>query len=320
MENKYTGKAGKIPCVAVILVHLEQETLTSECIESLRNITHPNFEIILVDNGSTNGSGFRLQKRFPDVHFIRSDVNTGFAGGNNIGIRAALETKADYIVLLNNDTVVDPGFLEPLIAYSSANHSVGVQGCKIYFYNPKDEIWFAGGFLKPHAGRGYHRGLHEVDRGQYNTIEETDFVTGCMMFMPVEVLRDVGVLDEQWFLYLEDVDWCMRARRKGYQIIYNPNAVIWHKTSSSTGHDSPVYLYYTMRNKILFVKKYSGVLHWGVRTPYFLFFYTRQIIRMSVKWRSRTGTRAIVAGLLDGLRGVTGRGSIDSLVQKPFPS
>jgi len=306
-------KAPAVPRVAVILVHLEQEVLTADCIESLRHVSYPNVDIVLVDNGSTNGSGLRLQMKFPDIHFIRNETNSGFAGGNNVGIRLALERGADYIMLLNNDTVVDSGFIEPLVRYADTNSSVGVQGCKIYFFDPNDKLWFAGGCLKPHSGRGYHRGLLEPDSGQYDNIEETDFVTGCMMFIASDVIREVGFLDEQWFLYLEDVDWCMRARRAGYLIVYNPRSVIWHKASSSTRHDSPVYLYFTMRNKILFVRRYSGIFHWGLRIPYFLFFYGRQLIRMRIKWKSKAGTRAVWAGLMDGLHGVTGKGSIDLL-------
>jgi len=300
--------------ISIILVHLNQEEYSRDCIRSLQQLTYPNAEIILVDNGSTDGSGFRLQKEFPDVRFLRSEENLGFAGGNNIGIRYALDHHTAYIVLLNNDTIVKNDFLEPLISLAESDPKIGAQSCKIYFHQPGNTFWYAGGCLKIDKALGYHRGLHEKDAGQYDAIEETDFATGCMMFISRRALEEIGLLDDSWFLYFEDSDWCLRAKAKGYKIIYNPRAIIWHKVSASTGHDSPVYLYFLMRNKILFLRKHS--LRWLPNFPYLVYFYLRHIVRMSVKWKSRIGTEAVIAGLIDGLRNVKGKGRLERYLRK----
>src|SRR5208282_4583400 len=245
--------------IFIILVHLNQEEYTRDCIRSLQQLTYSSVEIIFVDNGSTDGSGFRLHQQFPNIQFLRSEENRGFAGGNNIGIQFALNNNAAYIVLLNNDTIVNDDFLEPLLSLAESDPNIGAQSCKIYFHQKERTFWYAGGCLKVDKALGYHRGLHETDTGQYDTVGETDFATGCMMFISRRAIEEVGILDDSWFLYYEDCDWCLRAKAKGYNIVYNPHAIIWHKVSGSAGHDSPVYLYFLMRNKILFLRNYSSI-------------------------------------------------------------
>jgi GT2 family glycosyltransferase len=299
-----------MPKISIILVHLNQEGHTRECIRSLQAVTYADREIVLVDNGSSDGSGLRLCKEFPGVQYLRSEENLGFAGGNNLGITHALARGAAYVVLLNNDTVVDPRFLEPLLTLAETDPAIGAQSCKIYFHEAKNTFWYAGGVLITDKALGSHRGLREEDSGQYDRVEETGFATGCMMFIPRQALEKVGLLDARWFLYFEDSDWCLRARAMGYKVVFNPHSAIWHKVSASTGHDSPVYLYFLMRNKILFLRKHSSPRRWGAHLPYLLYFYVRQLVRLSLKLRSWIGTRAVVLGLLDGLRNVSGKGRL----------
>ncbi len=295
-----------LPKVSIILINLNQEAHTRECIQSLLRLTYTNVEIILVDNGSSDGSGERLHQSFPSVVYFRSDTNLGFPGGNNIGIRWALENGADYIMLLNNDTIVDAGFVEPLVQYAEANPRAGFQSCKIYFASHPQRFWYAGGRLSVNKALSWHRGMNEADQGQYDTIEPTEFATGCMMIAPRSVIEAIGLIDESLFAYFEDVDWCLRAHQHGYPSIYNPKAHILHKVSVTNKIDSPFYLYFTMRNKIIFLRRHSSLSGWLPHLPYLVYFFVRQLVRMLLKWHSIEGTRAVSFGIIDGLRNFTG--------------
>lgn len=292
--------------VAIILVNLNQEDHTRECIQSLGKLTYPNFEVILIDNGSVDDSGTRIHKEFPNVLYKRFQTNTGFAGGNNAGIRLALQGGADYVLLLNNDTVVDPECIQPLVEFDLANPDVGAQCGKIYFFSEPKKLWFTGGSYSVDKASSLHPGMHEFDNGQHDAIEDTDFATGCMMFIRRQVIEKVGMLDDSFFAYFEDTDWCVRARKMGYRIIYNPRAKIWHKVSATSKIDSPAYLYLLMRNKIFMVRKHSPPGRWLIFLPYFVYFYGRHILRMALKHRSLSGTHAVIAGLVDGLRNYSG--------------
>ncbi len=296
------------PKVAVVLLNLNLEDHTKECILSLQKLSYNPVEIILIDNNSTDGSGERLHEMFPTIIFQRNTENLGFAGGNNIGIKIALDRGADYIMLLNNDTIVEKDLIQPLINRAKTDLKTGFQSCKIYLYTYPNQLWYAGAAFNTHKALGRHRGILEEDNNQYDTIEETDMATGCMMFASRSVIEEIGLLDENLFIYFEDADWCLRARAHGYHNIYNPSVKIWHKVSVTSKIDSPFYLYFTMRNKIIFLRKHSEPKKWILHIPYFFYFYARHIIRMSLKWHSYVGTKAVIVGIIDGLRNYTGAG------------
>ena len=294
------------PRVAVILINLNQEDHTRECIDSLLRVTYAACEIILIDNNSSDGSGERLHHHFPSVTYRRLEENLGFAGGNNAGIDIALAHNAEYVLLLNNDTVVDANFIQPLVEVAASEASLGAQCGKIYQFSRRQTLWYAGGILHVDKAYANHRGMWENDVGQYDKIEETDFASGCMFFVPSRVIRETGMLDDRLFIYQEDTDWCVRMKERGYRIIYNPNSRIWHKVSVTNKIDSPFYLYFTIRNKIIFLRKHSRPSRWLQHVPYFLYFFARHLIRMSMKWHSMRGTRAVLFGIIDGLRNFTG--------------
>jgi hypothetical protein len=294
------------PKVSFVLVNLNQEALSRACIQSLLALTYPNIEIILVDNASTDGSGSSLSTDFPGVRFIQSKSNLGFAEGNNLGIRLALERRAEYVVLLNNDTVVDPGMVDPLVEAALRDHSIGVQSCKIYFLAQRNTIWYAGGSLQVYSAAGFHPGMHEEDRGQFDSFRDTDFATGCMMFLSRDALETVGLLDKKYFIYLEDSDWCLRARKAGFRVVYNPAARLWHSVSVTTRIDSTFYLYFTCRNRLLFVRKHCPVYALPASFLSLAYFYSRHFIRLLLKWRSPRSAQAVLWGIIDGLQGNTG--------------
>jgi len=218
---------------------------------------YENYEVILIDNGSTDNSQEVLKKlelEYSNLNFIINTKNLGFAEGNNIGIRAS---NGDYVLLLNNDTVVKENFLTSLMNQASKYPDSGVIGTKIYFYDEPDKIWFAGGYIDWKYD-GAHIGYGELDENKYNTDKSVEFITGCTFLIKREVIEKVGLLDSSFFAYQEDVDWCVRIKKTGYQCIYVPYPEVWHKagrTSKKQGRMSPLHRYLGTRNKLVLIKK-----------------------------------------------------------------
>ena len=262
------------PKVTIIILNWNGKEDTIECLESLKHITYPNYEMLLVDNGSTDGSVECFREKYPGIEIIETGENLGFAGGNNVGIRRAMDEEADYVLLLNNDTVVDPEFLGELVKVAESNISIGIVGPKIYYYDyggRKDVIWFAGGKMLRRIGQPFHDGLHKIDKGQYGKLKNVDFITGCALLVKKEVIDKIGLLDVDYFAYFEDLDYNIKVSKAGYSIVYSPKAKIWHKGSSTSGFMSPTYIYFHTRNRIIFVKKNATKFDFLiVFIPYFI--------------------------------------------------
>jgi len=241
------------PLVSIITINYDHSEVTSELLYSLRNITYPELEIIVVDNNSPNDDPAILKQSFPEIELIRSTENLGFAGGNNLGIRKA---RGKYILFLNNDTEVEPGFLEPLVAKLESDKSIGAVSPKIRFFHMPGTLQYAGSSpLNPYTIRSYGRGHGLRDTGQFELDTATAFVHGAAMMVPVEVIRKVGLLAECYFLYYEELDWSERIRRAGYKLWYVHNSVVFHKESISTGKMSPLKTYYMNRARILYLRR-----------------------------------------------------------------
>jgi GT2 family glycosyltransferase len=239
------------PKVSIILVNWNNSGDTIECLESLEQLTYQNFEIIVVDNNSTDNSIKELEN-VNNIHLIQNNNNLGFAGGNNVGIELALKGKSDYILLLNNDTVVDKEFLSVFVNKVAADINIGVIGGKIYYYNYPDKIWSAGGGITKVTKRTFQYGENEKDKEKYNLEKEVAFLSGCCMLIKRDVFEKVGMLDEDYFMYYEDVDFCVRAKQF-FKIMYTPEAIIWHKVSATT--EKSFRDYYRIRNYLYLLKK-----------------------------------------------------------------
>jgi len=241
------------PLVSIITINYEHPDVTCELLKSLRHITYPNVEIIVVDNASVKDDPSIISQLYPEVVFIQSKENLGFAGGNNLGVRQA---KGEYILLLNNDTEVDPDFLEPLVGKLLSDPGIGAVSPKIrFFYAPKT-IQYAG--ITPFTQvtlRQYLIGLGEIDSGQYDVAGETFSIHGAAMMIPVSVIKKVGLMAELYFLYYEEHDWAERIKRAGYKVFYVPQSLVLHKESISTGKQSPLKTYYITRNRFLFARR-----------------------------------------------------------------
>jgi GT2 family glycosyltransferase len=306
------------PQVSIIILNWNSYDVTHACLLSLRSLDYPNFEVLLVDNGSADGSGVKLAADFPEVKLIRSEENRGFPGGNNLAIREALTGSADYLLLLNNDTEVAPDFLSQLVRMAETDPSIGIVNPKIFFYEPANRLWWAGGAYQPWHGLGKMRGVHQVDSGRYDKTEEISFATGCALLIKAEVVRRVGLLDEIYFLGFEDLDWTVRARAAGFKAYYNPAAVIWHKESYCTRRilGKPIKDFYSTRNRILFARRHMRGLYW----PLFALSLTGYLLYRSAGYLLRREPQR-VGGLLQGIwAGVsTKMQSIDARTE-PLPS
>ncbi len=247
------------PLVYIIVLNWNGWQDTSECIESCLKLAYPRYRILVVDNGSTDASILKLHERFPALDILQAGKNLGFAGGNNVGIRHALEQGADYVWLLNNDTIVDSSALVELVNIANASDAIGIVGSKIFFFSKPDVLWFAGGLIQHYRGTSIHRGLLEKDEGQYDEITEVDYITGCSLLIKREVVEKVGLMDERFFLLFEEADWNQRVKEQGYKILYIPFSKVWHKVSSAIGADSPSYYYYLIRNSLLFTLKHKPI-------------------------------------------------------------
>jgi GT2 family glycosyltransferase len=206
------------------------------------------------------------------VTLVRNEENRGYAEGNNVGIRLALKRGSDAVVLLNNDTIVDPQFLTELVKAYEHQSSAGFFGPKVYYSENKgrkDVISFAGGIFRKRPGRCYPIGKNEVDKGQFDAIREVDYVEGSCLMVRAEVIDKIGLLDPTFFAYWEDVDWCVRGKRAGYTSIYVPGARVWHKISA--GNVGKANIYFMARNRFWFMRRHLSPLQYRL---FFLYFFT----------------------------------------------
>jgi len=240
------------PKVSIILINYNGDNDTIACVESLKKLSYGNYEIIVVDNASKTQEQLK-EKLHNSVVFLESKENLGFSGGNNLGAKYAVEHGADFILLLNNDTVVEPDFLEKLVDAAKRHKDAGILTGKIVYYSKPDYLWYAGGYMNLNRARIHHYHIQEKDFD--DPIEETvTFATGCLMMMPREVIERYGCLDDVFFMYSEDAEFCSRILKNGYKIWYIPTAKIYHKVSASSGGPgSKLSQYYRTRNEMYLV-------------------------------------------------------------------
>lgn len=249
------------PKVTSVVLNWNGLADTSECLDCLGAVTYPNLETIVVDNGSFGDDARALRERFGDsARVIASPKNLGFAGGCNLAMREALAGDADYVLLLNNDVTVDRRFLDELVRAAEGLRDAAALCPKIYFHDRPTVICSTGGRLNPWAGAARQVGRGEEDRGQYEQVAERDYADGACMLIKREALERVGLLDEEYFAYWEETDWCARAAEAGYRCYYVPAARVWHKTARSQAPDSDYY-YLFRRNALLFLRKRKSPLH-----------------------------------------------------------
>ena len=246
------------PKVSIIVLNWNGREDTLECLESLRAVAYPCFDVMVVDNGSHDGSVAAIRQRFPNVDVTETGENLGYAGGNNVGIKLALSRGAQFVLLLNNDTTVDRQLVGQLVAAADAAADGAFFCPKIYFYAEPTKIWYAGGRWLTTKSRFSHIGYRKEDTGQaFSTMREIDYACGCALFARSSAIKRIGLLDEKFFLTFEETDWCYRAGEAGYKSFFVPQAKVWHKVSVSFGGGaSPLAHYFMTRNRLLWGRKH----------------------------------------------------------------
>lgn len=242
------------PKVGIVLVNYNGEKFQNDCIKTIKAMTYKNYEIIVVDNDSKDKSIELLRKEYPQVKIIETGVNFGVAKGNNIGISAALYYECEYILLLNNDTEVEVDMLENMIKRANKKSLVT---CKIYYFHKKDLIWCAGGKINWNKATPEHFGVDEIDKGQCDKSKFVEYTPTCCLLIHKDVFDEVGLMDEKYFMYYDDIDFVVRANKLGYKIWYEASAKLWHKVNSSSGgSESKTAVYYANRNRLYFIYKF----------------------------------------------------------------
>ncbi len=281
---------------------------TRECILSLQGIVNEETRVLLVDNGSSDGTREKTRRIFPWIELMETGTNLGFPGGNNVGIREALLRGAEFIILLNNDTVVDKDFARELLSVAMREKNIGMATSKIYFYDQPEKIWFAGGDISRWTGRSRHAGYGLVDRGQFDDVEDIGRPCGCSLLVTRRFIEDVGLMNEDLFLYGEEIDWAFRAREKGYRCVLAPRSKVWHKWAAGTGGArSGAYLYYSVRNMLRVLNNHARIgfspLN-AFRNLLVVWSFAISVFTMDIDIRN--GLRNVWAGARDYFRGVSG--------------
>lgn len=246
----------QLPKVSVIIVTWNGSKHISDCLELVEKSAYSNYEIIAVDNGSKDGTPELIRRKFPRVKLILNKKNLGFAGGNNQGIKKA---EGEIIFLLNDDTKIHPDLIGVLAQELESSSQIGIVGPKIYFMHEPNKVWFAGGKIDWAKGKSYHLGRNLTDKELIGDLKkEVDFITGCALMIKREVINKIGLLDEVFFAFYEDADWCQKAKKAGYQVVYIPFGGVWH-IKSATASRLPLIKqkFLAYRNRFIFYMRHN---------------------------------------------------------------
>lgn len=272
-----------------------------EALNSLYKNTYSNHQVIVLDNASTDGSVEAIRKEYPETHIIELNENLGYAGNNNVGIQAAQEMGAEWIFVLNEDTILADDCLENLASAAQSDPRIGIVGPLVYHNDEPGVIQSAGGSLGP-FWQSRHIGQNEIDEGQYNEVRDVEWISGCAILVKQEVIEQVGALDTRFFYYWEETEWCLRASRSGWRIIHAPEARLWHKGVQRDYQPKPSVTYYSTRNRLLMLAKHHAPLKIWLHTVWQI---TRTMTSWTIrpKWRGMVGHRnAMFRGVVDFLQ------------------
>ena len=292
------------PSVIAIVLNWNNLSDTLDCVESLHCSDYSNLFVWVVDNNSAVDPTFELQAKYPDVRVFRNPTNLGYAGGNNRGVRAAMDSGAAYVLLLNNDVVVAPDCIRRLVAAAQADRRIGMATPRVFLYDRRDEVYWDGGVVDWQSGDVRHASSALPVEGG---VVRSEWLNGCSLFARVAAIHDVGLLDERYFLYFEDADWSVRAARQGWTNAVVGEARAWHKVHASTGgFDNPVMRFYFFRNRYLFSSRHCllpGRLRWKLA---YLWTMWSGYVGVRHDQESRRVFLSVLASLLAGSTGAYG--------------
>ena len=260
----------EVPTVTAIVINLNGRELLRDALISLQQQDYTALKIVVVDNGSTDGSQELVRASFHHVILIENEKNEGFGGANNQGIAYALTSGSDYVLLFNNDAVADKRCVS-LLVESARQHDAGMTGPKIYYHGDERRIWSAGGVVDLWRGKIAHIGIRQIDHGQFDRSVDVDYLTACTVLINCKVLEHIGVFDPVYHpIYGEDTDLCQRARRAGYRLIFEPTAVVWHRISAFSGGGITAFkVRLRLQHELLFFRRYARGYHW-ITIPFFV--------------------------------------------------
>jgi GT2 family glycosyltransferase len=292
------------PYVCTVVLNWNRREDTLDCLASLERMDYTNHEVIVVDNASGDGSAEAIAAAHPAVDVIQTGSNLGYAEGNNVGLREAMERGAEYVLVLNNDTVAESQMLTHLVAALEADEGIGAAGPTIYFHEAPDTIWSAGGRFDWRRGKPVLRGLRERDTGQFALVSEVDYLPGSAILMRRDTLAQVGGFESRYFMYYEDNDWCFRAGRRGFSVVHVPEARLWHKISLTRQFSAPYISYYHARNRLLFLRTAGAGLGTWTRVLVFDLFRSLASWTLLRRHRGKRAQRdALWSGMWDYWRG-----------------
>lgn len=248
------------PYVVSVILNTNRRDDTLECLASLGRSTYERQRAIVLDNGSLDGSVEAVRSSFPGVRIVELAENLGYAGNNNVGITLALDGKADWILVLNEDTILAPECLEAMVVAGNSDRRIGIVGPLVYHFDTPELIQSAGGRLDC-FWTASHIAQNEKDQGLFPDVRDVDWISGCCIMVRREVIQDVGPIDERFFYYWEETEWCIRARRAGWRIVHAPGAKLWHKGVQLNYKPSPSVTYYATRNRLLTLSKHRAPLY-----------------------------------------------------------
>lgn len=290
-----------VPKICAVILNTNRREDTLACLQSLENNQYPNLHIIVLDNASTDGSYEAIQTAYPQVQQVSLTENKGYAGNNNVGIALAMEAQADWIFVLNEDIILAPDAFSQLMAVVQDLPQVGIIGPLVYHYDEPTIIQSAGGILSERWDSS-HRGLNESDHGQYNQPQEVQWISGCAIGVRRSAVEQAGMIDERFFYYWEETEWCLRIRSFGWQAFVIPQAKIWHKGVQRDYQPNPNVTYYSTRNRLLLYSKHHPSLRIWLSTG---LFFLRTLLSWSLKprWQNKRQHRdALWQGLTDFLK------------------
>ena len=287
-----------LPQVTVVVLNWCAEAVTSACLDSVARLEYNGYTTLLVDNGSPDGSGEKLHAAFPEIHYLQTGSNLGYTGGNNRGIDWALGRGADYVLIVNNDAVLEPDALSHLVATAEKTQGkVGGVAPKILYRDDPERIWYGGGEFSAVRGLGLHWREGQLDApGQDHGVHDVTFMTGCCLLLSTEALREVGTFDEAFFAYVEDADLSLRLREAGFRMVYQPKARVFHDSLHPGEKPSPFQIRQRDRGRRRVMRKHFPF--WS-RTPFLFRFYLTRVILFFLYWMGGEGERA--RAIFDGM-------------------
>lgn len=287
------------PSVAAIVLNYDGREVTLQALASLCAVDYQPFEVVVVDNGSTDGSYEAIAAAFPEVVQVRTEQNLGPAGGANLGIRHALERGFDYLLILNNDIEVAPDMVTEMVRLAESDPAIGLVGPKAYYHGDPSRIWAAGGRISFREAATQERGTGELDRGQYDRDEETGYVNGCAQLVKRRVFEEVGLWDPIFHLCFEDADFSLRARRRGWRCFFAHRAKLWHMVSVSTGGYKPPKTYHSARSTAIFVRRHASPWRWATAVAMIALALPAAFLRELARGNA-AAVRAKARGFFDG--------------------